>query len=155
MAEREGVRKTALGKWLFGSQASAWMCRASLVPLRLMTGVIFAAHGAQKAFGWFGGIGFGGTVEMFRNTLHFPVPGLFAVLLIVAELVGGLMLIVGLAPRLAAAAVGVVMIGALFTVHRGQSFFETHTQQMVLAACVTIMFGGAGEFGMQRSRPPS
>lgn len=35
---------------------------AAIAILRLVLGVVFFAHGAQKALGWFGGYGFTGTM---------------------------------------------------------------------------------------------
>ena len=56
--------------------------------LRLVLGVVFFAHGAQKMLGWFGGYGFSGTMGFFTGTMHIPAP--FAFLAIAAEFFGGL-----------------------------------------------------------------
>ena len=40
--------------------------------LRLVLGVVFFAHGAQKMLGWFGGYGFSGTMGFFTGTMHIP-----------------------------------------------------------------------------------
>jgi hypothetical protein len=61
--------------------------------LRLVLGVIFFAHGAQKLLGWFGGYGFTGTMGFFTGAMH--IPALFAFLAIAAEFFGGLGLIFG------------------------------------------------------------
>jgi len=61
--------------------------------LRLVLGVIFFAHGAQKMLGWFGGFGFAGTMNLFTSMLHIPAP--LAFLAIAAEFFGGIGLIVG------------------------------------------------------------
>src|SRR5258708_12279985 len=42
--------------------------------LRLVLGVVFFAHGAQKLLGWFGGPGFSGSMGMFTGHLHIPAP---------------------------------------------------------------------------------
>ena len=65
----------------------------TLTLLRLVMGVIFFAHGAQKTFGWFGGYGFSGTMGFFTQMMHIPAP--FAFLAICAEFLGGLGLILG------------------------------------------------------------
>lgn len=56
--------------------------------LRLMLGVVFFPHGAQKMLGWFGGYGFTGTMGFFTGAMH--IPALFAFLAIAAEFVGGI-----------------------------------------------------------------
>ncbi len=148
MSKGKGRRRL----WLLSNTAHSFTFRYALVPLRLMVGIIFLTHGLQKAFGWFGGPGFQATADMLAN-LGFAVPGLFAVLLAIAEMAGGLMLILALAPRLAAAVLIVVMAVALSTAHKGQSFFQTHQQQMLIAACVTMFLAGGGHLGLQRSTP--
>ena len=65
---------------------------AAVTFLRLVLGVVFFAHGAQKALGWFGGYGFSGTMGFFTGMMH--IPALFAVLAIAAEFLGGLGLVV-------------------------------------------------------------
>src|SRR6266478_7389541 len=67
--------------------------------LRLVLGLVFFAHGAQKMLGWFGGYGFTGTMGFFTGVMHIPAP--FAFLAIAAEFFGGLGLIVGLLTRVA------------------------------------------------------
>src|SRR5438105_12300020 len=68
--------------------------------LRLVLGVVFFAHGAQKMLGWFGGYGFTGTMGFFTGVMH--IPALFAFLAIAAEFFGGLGLIFGFLTRIAA-----------------------------------------------------
>lgn len=151
MADKEGMRRTGFGKWLLGNEASAWASRMALVPLRLAVGSIMAAHGLQKA-GIIAGAGWDKTVEMVHG-IGFPVAPLFAALLIIGELVGGVLLILGLAPRLGALAVAIVMVVALGTVHRHQSFFDLNLQVLLLAAAITLFLAGAGHLGLQRSEP--
>src|SRR6266481_2508909 len=42
--------------------------------LRLVLGLLFFAHGAQKTLGWFGGYGFSGTMGFFTQGMNTPVP---------------------------------------------------------------------------------
>src|SRR3984957_15233864 len=88
---------------------------AAIAILRVVLGVVFFAHGAQKALGWFGGYGFSGTMGMFTTHMHIPAP--FAALAIAAEFLGGLGLIVGLLTRIAAFGIAVNMVVAVLTVH--------------------------------------
>src|SRR5277367_4645258 len=83
---------------------------------RLVLGVVFFAHGAQKMLGWFGGFGFSGTMGFFTGVMHIPAP--FAFLAIAAEFFGGLGLILGLLTRIAAFGIAVNMLVAIMTVHR-------------------------------------
>lgn len=54
--------------------------------LRVVLGVVFFAHGAQKMLGWFGGFGFSGTMGYFTAAMHIPAP--LALLAIAAEFFG-------------------------------------------------------------------
>jgi putative oxidoreductase len=88
----------------------------TLTILRLVLGVIFFAHGAQKMLGWFGGYGFSGTVDSFTQQMHIPAP--FALLAIDAEFFGGIGLILGLLGRVAAFGIACNMVVAICLVHR-------------------------------------
>src|SRR5467141_4985905 len=120
--------------------------------LRLVLGVVFFAHGAQKLLGWFGGPGFSGTMGMFTGYMHIPAP--FAVLAIAAEFFGGLGLILGFLTRIAAFGIAVNMIVAVLMVHSHVGFFvnwsgnqkgegfEYHL--LALAVAIPVMIRGAG-----------
>ncbi len=88
--------------------------------MRVMLGVVFIPHGAQKVLGWFGGHGLDGTLNFFTQTMGIPL--VFAVLVIVAEFLGALGLIVGFLTRIAAFGVASVMTGAIFMVHLKHGF---------------------------------
>jgi putative oxidoreductase len=122
-----------------------------LLILRLVVGLTMAAHGAQKLFGWFGGYGLAGTGG-FLEQLGF-VPGrrhaLFAGL---AELIGGLLLFLGLATPLAATLIISVMFVAIATVHVKNGFFN-HAQgyeyNLTLAVvALSIAIIGAGPISL-------
>src|SRR5438552_17529991 len=83
--------------------------------LRLVLGVVFFAHGAQKMLGWFGGYGFSGTMGFFTGMMHIPAP--LAFLAIAAEFFGGIGLVFGFLTRIAAFGIGVNMLVAIATVH--------------------------------------
>src|ERR1700676_2717293 len=127
--------------------------------LRLVLGVVFFAHGAQKMLGWFGGPGFSGTMGLFTGYLHIPAP--FAVLAIAAEFFGGLGLIFGFLTRIAAFGIAVNMLVAIATVHSAFGFFMNWagTQKgegfeyhlLVLAMTAFLMIRGAGSFSVDRA----
>ena len=93
----------------------------TLMALRVVLGVIFFAHGAQKALGWFGGAGFDQTLNMFTQGMH--IPAFFAVLAIAAEFLGGIGLLLGLLTRIAAFGIAVNMIVAVVLVHSHNGLF--------------------------------
>ena len=91
-----------------------------LTVVRLTLGLVFFAHGAQKALGWFGGYGFAGTLEGFSK-MGVPVP--LALFVVLTEFVGSLALISGVFARIASAAILLLMAGAIATVHAQFGFF--------------------------------
>jgi len=130
----------------------------SLTVLRLVLGVVFFAHGAQKMLGWFGGFGFHGTMGFFE---HMGMPAPVALLVICTEFFGGLGLIAGLLTRIAALGIGVEMIVAIFMVHLQNGFFmnwagkqkgegfEYHL--LAIAVAATLLLRGAGAFSADRA----
>src|SRR5260370_42612635 len=84
--------------------------------LRLVLGVVFFAHGAQKALGWFGGYGFSGTMGFFTQVMH--IPGRFAFLAVCAEFLGSIGLVVGVVGRVAAFGIACHIVGAGAGGHR-------------------------------------
>jgi putative oxidoreductase len=135
---------------------------AAVTFLRLVLGVVFFAHGAQKALGWFGGYGFSGTMGFFTGMMH--IPALFAVLAIAAEFLGGLGVIVGLLTRVAAFGISCNMVVAVAMIHHQFGFFMNWagTQKgegfefhlLVLAITVFLMIRGAGAASVDRLLSP-
>jgi len=125
---------------------------------RVVAGIIFVVHGAQKAFGWFGGSGFVQTVAMFNQ--HMGIPPFFAVLAILAEFLGGIGLIVGLLGRIAALGIAVNMVVAISLVHARNGFFMNWTGNqrgegfeyhlLALAVLLPIVVRGAGAWSLDR-----
>ena len=139
---------------LFGTYAST-----SLLIVRVVLGVIFFAHGAQKVFGWFGGPGLRGVITYFRQSLGVPAP--LTVLAAFTECFGGLAMIVGLLVRPAAAGLIIVMLVAIMQVHWRNGFFlnwslepgKGHGFEMNLALigmALALLVGGGGAFSLDR-----
>lgn len=116
--------------------------------LRIPVGIIFAAHGAQKLFGWFGGYGLEGTGG-WMESIGLTPGVLMAFLAGSAEFFGGLALIVGLLTRPAALALSVAMLVAIFSVHIQNGLFMSNNGYefglALLAASVSLLFSGAGK----------
>src|ERR1700681_330878 len=94
---------------------------AATAILRVVLGIVFFAHGAQKMLGWFGGFGFAGTMGFFTRMMHIPAP--LAFLAIAAEFFGGIGLILGFLTRIAAFVSGVNMRDLLLLVPLPSGFF--------------------------------
>lgn len=93
----------------------------SLLLLRVIVGVTFFAHGAQKVMGWFGGYGLVGTAGAFKNYMHIPAP--LTYLVSFTEFFGGIFIIFGFLTRLTALGLLINMIVAIFKVHLKAGFF--------------------------------
>lgn len=96
-----------------------------LVVLRLVIGLIFAAHGAQKAFGWWGGPGYAGWTGALQHMGMRPAP-LWALVSTAAELAGGLLLALGLLTPLAAAALIGQSVVIVFAVHWAKGMWNAN-----------------------------
>jgi putative oxidoreductase len=123
--------------------------------LRVLLGIVFLPHGAQKIFGWFGGHGFSGTMEGFEK---MGIPAFLALLAIMAESLGPLGLITGLFTRIAAFGIATNMAVAVILLHFKYGFFmnwfgkqqgegfEYHI--LVIAIAMALMIKGAGRWSI-------
>jgi putative oxidoreductase len=121
----------------------------SLLLLRVTAGVIFAAHGAQKLFGVWGGMGLAKTVEMMGVPLGYLVT--------IGEFFGGLGLVFGFLTRFSAASLIVIMIGAIYQVHGKNGFFlqdQGYEYNLALIGLLLpILIAGPGRFSIGRYLP--
>lgn len=121
--------------------------------LRIIVGLTFAAHGAQKLFGWFGGYGLAG-VAQWMESIGLAPGYLMALAAGSAEFFGGLALIIGLLARPAAAVLAVTMVVAIVTVHLSNGFFMSNNGYefalALFAASVAIAFEGAGKLSVDK-----
>ncbi|MFK8330769.1 DoxX family protein [Pseudomonas sp. BJa5] len=131
---------------VFASRAS-W----GLSVIRIIVGIIFMAHGAQKLFGLFGGGGLAGTAQ-FMESLGLAPGLLMALLSGGAEFFGGLALVVGLLVRPAALALTVTLIVAIFSAHIGNGLFMANNGYefalALLGGTVALMIEGAGRLSL-------
>ena len=130
----------------------------ALTILRLVLGVVFFAHGAQKLLGWFGGYGLTATVGAFT---HMGMPAPIVYLIIATEFFGGLGLILGFLTRIPALGIGCLMVGAIFLVHMPNGFFMNWANNqkgegieyhlMAIAMAAVLLLRGAGAFSVDRA----
>src|SRR5882762_6737323 len=126
----------------------------ALLVARVVVGVIFMAHGAQKLFGAFGGPGLSAVVQMM---------GPIGYLVTIGEFFGGLGLALGILSRFSAASIIVIMLGAIAMVHGKVGFFmnwagnqagegfEYHL--LAIAALLPVVIAGPGRFAVGRLLP--
>lgn len=88
---------------------------------RIIVGLLLASHGAQKLFGWFGGYGLAETGSFFVAKLGLPASAALVAGLI--ELGCGLLLVFGLATRVAAVVTLALMMAALLHTHFGAGIY--------------------------------
>lgn len=127
--------------------------------LRWTLALVILPHGLQKAFGWFGGHGFEGTMGFLTGSMGLPAAVAF--LVIAAELLGPLGLAAGFLSRVAAFGVGAVMVGAVLTVHLQNGFFMNWTGSgggegfeyhlLVLGLVLAILIKGGGAMSVDRA----
>lgn len=126
--------------------------------MRLALGIVIFPHGAQKLLGWFGGGGLFGTIEGFSQ---MGLPAVLTFLVIIGEFFGGLGLIVGFLTRVAAAGVGLIMLGAMLLVHWQHGFFMNWTGQkagegfefhlLAIGLAIGLIILGGGKWSVDRA----
>jgi len=124
--------------------------------LRITLGGVMLPHALQKTLGLFGGGGWGATMNSFTTQLHLP--WVIGALVILFEQAVALALVLGLLTRAAAVAIGIVMVGAVLTVHLRNGLFmnwfgnqagegyEFHL--LVLAMVAALLIGGGGKLSV-------
>lgn len=123
---------------------------AALV-LRVPVGLILAAHGAQKLFGWFDGNGLAGTAG-WMSSIGIEPGYLMALLAGGAEFFGGLALVLGLLTRPAALATAFTMLVAIFSVHISNGLFASNDGYeyalVLFVVSVALMIQGGGHLSL-------
>lgn len=119
---------------------------------RVVAGLVMFPHGAQKLLGWFGGYGFSGSMDFLTG--QTGLPWILALIVVLTESLGAVLLIVGGLSRLVAIGFIAVMVGAIVKAHASHGFFmnwsgqqagegfEYHLLMIGLALVVLVKGGG-------------
>ena len=125
-----------------------------LTVLRIFVDIIFAAHGSQKLFGWFGGGGLAGTAQ-WMESIGLAPGMLMAALAGGTEFLGGLALIIGLLARPAALGLSFTLLVAIFSVHISNGLFMANNGYefalALLGGTVAVLIEGAGKLSIDRA----
>jgi putative oxidoreductase len=126
--------------------------------VRIVLGIVLFPHGAQLLLGWFGGYGFSGSMGFLTGAAHLPY--FVALLVILIQFFGSLMLILGVGTRIAALGIFGLFVGMILTSHLDNGFFmnwfgaqkgegyEYHL--LVLGMSLALLIKGAGKWSIDR-----
>ncbi|MCL1630800.1 DoxX family protein [Sporolactobacillus sp. CPB3-1] len=127
------------------------MLDLGILIIRLVLGLSFVGHGAQKLFGWFGGPGLKNTAGFFESTGIKP-GFLMAVLAGLSELLGGLLFAAGLLTPLAGLIIAGTMVIAIATVHGKNGYWATQNgyeyNLLIMAVSIGTVLIGSGAYGL-------
>lgn len=126
--------------------------------LRVTLGLVMFPHGGQKLLGWFGGLGFDGTMRLF--TQKMGLPWLIVFLIIIGESFGSVALLAGFLTRFTAASLAIIMLGAISLVHLPHGFFMNWFGQqqgegfeyhlLVIGIAAALLVTGGGRWSVDR-----
>lgn len=125
------------------------MADAGILLIRLVIGLTFMGHGAQKLFGWFGGYGLKGTGGWLESI--GVRPGVWMAFLAGAgELVGGALFAAGVLTSVGAALIVIIMLVATFTVHAKNGYWATANgfeyNLVLIAIAIGVALIGPGSY---------
>ena len=127
------------------------MINIGLLIIRVVIGVIFMGHGAQKLFGWFGGYGIKGTGGWFESIGIKPGTAM-ALLAGLTELIGGILFTLGLLTPLAGIMIAGTMIMAIAKVHAPNGLWSTENgyeyNLTVIAVVIGVALIGPGQYAL-------
>jgi putative oxidoreductase len=118
-----------------------------LTIVRILVGIVFTAHGAQKLFVF----GLAGVAGAFGQ-MGIPHPSIAGPGVAILEFVGGLLILFGLFTRIIAILLAIDMLGAIFFVHLKNGFFLPTGFEFAFAMLMcnlALVFGGPGAYAIE------
>jgi putative oxidoreductase len=117
----------------------------ALLVMRLALAAVLLYHGLPKV------MNFGPTVSGFQG-MHIPAPTLTAAFAVLSEVVGGILILLGIAVDIAGVLVIIDMLGAIVTVHWANGFDFTkggwEHPFTVLAMALALALAGPGDYSV-------
>lgn len=127
------------------------MVDIGLLLIRLVIGILFIGHGAQKLFGWFGGNGLEGTGGWFES-IGIKPGYTMALLAGLVEVLGGLLFAVGLLTPIAGIMIAATMVVSIAKVHGGNGIWAQANgyeyNLTLLAVAIGIALIGPGQYAL-------
>jgi putative oxidoreductase len=124
----------------------ARFAKYGMLPLRIVVGLVFLMHGAQKLFVF----GLGGTADIMGK-LGLPLPALCAIIVIAVELLGGFAILLGVFTRVAGALLAFEMLVAILVARLSGGFFAPYGYEFeltLLGASLTFALNGPGRISL-------
>ncbi|OIK13860.1 oxidoreductase [Bacillus sp. MUM 116] len=126
------------------------LVNTGLLIIRLVIGLTFFGHGAQKLFGWFGGPGIEGMGNWLKTLGLEQGAKVWAILAGLFELIGGLLFATGVLTWLGAIMIVIVMIDAIYAVHGKNGYWLTNGgfeyNLVLIAVCIGTALIGPGDY---------
>ena len=130
--------------------SSTWLT----VPLRLALAAVFLGHGAQKVLGSFGGHGLSEWTSGAAPFSFMRPAWLWLGLAAFSELIGGILVLLGLFTRVGAFFIACTMLTAVLGPHWPQGFIAKGGYEyplVLLAMCLALVIGGGGQASVDRA----
>jgi putative oxidoreductase len=127
------------------------MMDLGLLLIRLVIGLLFVGHGAQKLFGWFGGYGLKGTAGWLES-MNMKPGILMALMAGLSEFIGGLLFVLGLLTPLAGLLIAATMFMAIVKVHGANGLWSTQNGYEYNLSIIAVVIGlaliGPGKYAL-------
>ena len=127
------------------------MVDLGILLIRIMIEIVFVLYGTQKLFGWFGGYGIKETGDWFES-IGIKPGNLIATFSGLAELVAGILFILGILLPLGAVLITIIMLGSIVKVHGTKGFSNTvggyEYNLVLIAISVGLALIGPGVYSL-------